>query len=63
MFCNSRELFYAISRSKFRSRFHLSDSGFEYINKKSAETIKSHALDFVEKNYHRLYNEVENHTS
>ncbi len=39
----------ALSKSKFRSSFHLKKKDIEYINKKGINTIKSHAFDFIEK--------------
>ena len=39
-----------LAKSKFRSRFHLKDCDFDYIDKKGLETIKSHAVDFINKN-------------
>ncbi|WP_170832753.1 DUF4186 domain-containing protein [Butyrivibrio sp. INlla16] len=44
-----KDLFEGLSRSKFRSRFHLSDSDREYIKEKGIDTIRSHAADFVQK--------------
>jgi len=41
------ELFLALSKSKFRSSFHLSDKDVKYINERGFETIESHAYDFV----------------
>ena len=42
-------LFTRLSKSKFRSRFHLKQQDIDYINKKGLETIKEHAYDFVTK--------------
>ncbi|MGN8913983.1 DUF4186 domain-containing protein [Anaerofustis butyriciformans] len=39
----------ALSKSKFRSSFHLKKKDIEYIDKKGIDTIKSHAFDFIEK--------------
>ncbi|WP_138268654.1 MULTISPECIES: DUF4186 domain-containing protein [Anaerofustis] len=39
----------ALSKSKFRSSFHLKKKDIEYIDKKGINTIKSHAFDFIEK--------------
>lgn len=36
-----------LSRSKFRSRFHLNEKDKEYVNQKGMETIRAHAADFV----------------
>ncbi len=35
--------------SKFRSRFHLKETDFKYIEDKGIDTIKSHATDFITK--------------
>ncbi len=43
------ELFARLARSEFRSRFHLSDKDKEYVREKGAETIRSHAANFVAK--------------
>ncbi len=44
-----KELFEALGRSDFRSRFHLSAKDREYIEDKGIDTIRSHAADFVSK--------------
>ena len=36
-----------LQRSSFRSRFHLREIDFEYINSKGIDTIRRHAEDFV----------------
>ena len=38
-----------LSKSTFRSRFHLSKKDKDYVNDKGYDTIKSHACDFVAK--------------
>lgn len=43
------ELFFKLSKSKFRSRFKLSVSDRDYISDKGMDTIKSHAIDFISK--------------
>ena len=43
------ELFTALGRSKFRSRFRLSGKEAEYFNQKGIETILEHARDFITK--------------
>ncbi len=43
------DLFIRISKSKFRSSFHLSAKDKEYILNKGLTTIKQHAYDFVNK--------------
>ena len=42
-------LFASLSKSKFRSSFHLKKQDLDYINKKGLETIKLHAYDFINK--------------
>ena len=42
-------LFWRLSRSKFRSRFHLSEKDKQYVRDKGIQTIRSHAEDFVSK--------------
>ena len=39
-----------LSRSKFRSSFHLRKYMIDYINEKGLEIVKSHAYDFINKN-------------
>ena len=39
----------ALSKSKFRSSFHLKDVDKKYIVDKGLETIKKHAYDFINK--------------
>ncbi len=43
------ELFAGLDRSEFRSRFHLSAKDREYVAEKGIGTVRSHAMDFVEK--------------
>ena len=43
------ELFYRLSFSKFRSRFHLSLKDINYIKEKGMDKICNHAYDFVSK--------------
>ena len=43
------ELFARLSRSKFRSRFHLTEKDKAYAREKGLDTIRSHANDFIEK--------------
>jgi exodeoxyribonuclease V alpha subunit len=43
------DLFVRLSRSTFRSRFHLSGRDKEYVRQKGMDTIKSHAEDFISK--------------
>lgn len=42
-------LFARLARSKFRSRFHLSEKDLAYIRDKGMDTIRTHAEDFIEK--------------
>lgn len=44
-----RELFQRLERSKFRSRFHLTEKDKAYIKEKGWATIKMHAQDFIAK--------------
>lgn len=41
------QTFERLAKSKFRSRFHLSEKDKSYITTKGMETIRSHAEDFV----------------
>ncbi len=41
------EAFARLSRSKFRSRFHLSADDIAYIDRVGIDKIRSHATDFV----------------
>lgn len=43
------ELFNKFARSKFRSRFKLTEKDRKYIETKGIDTIKSHAKDFIKK--------------
>ena len=40
-------ILYRLSRSKFRSSFHLSQKDKEYIQAKGLDTIRAHCTDFV----------------
>lgn len=42
-------ILYALSKSKFRNSFNLSNKDKEYIKTKGLSTIKKHAYDFIEK--------------
>lgn len=42
-------VFYSLSKSKFRSKFHLSEKDIKYIHEKGIEKIRMHAFDFVRK--------------
>ncbi len=39
----------SLSKSNFRSKFHLKPKDIEYINNKGMDTIKQHANDFISK--------------
>lgn len=41
------QLFYRLSRSDFRSRFHLREKEKQYVREKGMETVRRHAQDFV----------------
>lgn len=40
-------LFYRLSKSKFRSRFHLTNKDKEYVQIKGIDVICQHAFDFI----------------
>lgn len=48
-------LFFCLSKSKFRSSFHLRKYMIDYVNEKGLEKIKSHAYDFVNKKLKPAY--------
>ena len=43
------DIFFKLSRSKFRSSFHLSKKDKEYVTNKGLDKIRGHAYDFVKK--------------
>lgn len=43
------EIFYKLSKSKFRSSFKLKEKDFLYIKDKGLDQIKNHAYDFINK--------------
>lgn len=45
---NIDEVLFSLSKSHFRSKFHLKEDSKRYINEKGIETIKKHASDFIE---------------
>ncbi len=49
MMMSTQDIFDKLKLSKFRSRFHLKEKDFNYINEKGIDTIKSHAYDFINK--------------
>lgn len=44
-----KSLFYSLSKSKFRSSFHLKKKDLEYIEKIGLTKIREHAYDFITK--------------
>lgn len=40
---------YSLSKSKFRSRFHLSDKEISYIDNKGMDEIRKHCEEFIKK--------------
>lgn len=44
-----KEIFDSLSKSKFRSSFHLKAKDINYIDEKGFENIKKHANDFIKK--------------
>ncbi len=42
-------LFYSLSKSKFRSSFHLKKKDLEYVEKVGLDKIREHAYDFITK--------------
>ena len=49
------DLFERLSKSDFRSKFHLSNKDKEYIEEKGLATIRKHAEDFVAKRLAPVY--------
>lgn len=43
------DILWRLSKSKFRSRFHLNNKDKEYIAQKGLDTIEKHAQDFIKK--------------
>lgn len=48
------EILYRLSRSKFRSSFHLTSKDKEYVSNKGLSVIRSHAYDFINKRLAQL---------
>lgn len=46
---NIQNKLYSLSKSKFRSSFHLKENDKKYIYDKGLQTIESHAYDFINK--------------
>ena len=44
-----KQLFAGLSKSSFRSRFHLKEQDKEYVRQKGLDKIQEHAQDFIEK--------------
>lgn len=49
VFAMYENLFNALAKSKFRSRFKLKQKDLDYISQKGLEVIRSHAIDFISK--------------
>lgn len=49
VFAMYENVFNALAKSKFRSRFKLTQKDKDYISQKGFEVIKSHAFDFISK--------------
>ena len=49
------ELLYKLSKSKFRSSFHLRKYMIDYINEKGMDTIKKHTVDFINQKISSAY--------
>ena len=43
----NKDLWNRLSKSKFRSRFKLTNKDFQYIQEKGINVIESHARDFI----------------
>ena len=48
MSCDLDELFTALARSRFRSRFRLGPGELKYLQEKGLEAVLQHAADFIE---------------
>lgn len=46
---NIDNILYSLSKSKFRSSFHLKEKDKEYIKEKGMDKIREHAYDFITK--------------
>ena len=44
---DNKDIFTGLSKSKFRSSFHLSKRDFDYIKSKGIDKVRSHAIDFI----------------
>ena len=52
---NYENILYKLSKSKFRSSFHLNNKMKEYVNEKGIKTIEEHAYDFINKRLRPKY--------
>ena len=52
---NINESLFRLSKSKFRSSFHLRKYMLKYIDEKGMDTIRKHAYDFILKNIKPAY--------
>ena len=50
-----KEIFDSLSKSKFRSSFHLKAKDINYIDEKGLENIKKHANDFIKNPYVKCF--------
>lgn len=46
---NIDKILFSLSKSKFRSSFHLKEKDKQYIKEKGIDTIRKHATDFITK--------------
>ncbi len=46
---NEKDIFERLSKSKFRSSFHLKQRDIDYIREKGLDKIEEHAISFIEK--------------
>ena len=53
---NIDKILYSLSKSKFRSSFHLKDKDILYIENKGIDKIREHAYDFVTKRLADTFN-------
>lgn len=49
MLIGYNDVFERLSKSKFRSQFHLTDKDYKYIKEKGMDKIREHAMDFIKK--------------
>ncbi len=56
-----QEVINRLSKSKFRSSFHLKEKDIDYINKHSFDVIENHAYDFINKRLAPLYIKNDGH--